>query len=325
VVVTKALLVSVVVPVLNEEPSISDMLARVLRQTYDRLEVIVADGGSTDRTRELVHRAAETDGRIRLIDNPGRIQAAGLNRALAVASGDVICRLDGHSFIDVDYVERCVELLERTGADVVGGRMVARPAPGATAGAVAVAMHRWWAAGPAAFHGHGGSGPVDTVYLGCFRRTRLVEVGGWSEDVGVNEDYELNYRVREAGGVVYLDADLEVGYRPRATFQTVVKQYFRYGRSKAMTLRKHPRSITARQLVPMGLFPMIVAALTPGDIGIVSRVGVVVHVLAIAVLAISDRTLPVGHRWRLGVVAWLMHVSWSLGLWVGMLFGMPRP
>lgn len=317
-------LVSVLVPALNEAACISDVLARVVQQTYDNLEVIVADGGSTDNTRDLVRQAAQADGRIRLIDNPGRIQSAGLNRALAASSGDVIARLDGHSFVDTDYIDRCVRLLAGTGADVVGGKMLAQPSRSATAQAVAVAMQRWWAAGPAAFHGHGGTGAVDTVYLGCFRRDRLVAVGGWSEEVGVNEDYELNYRIRESGGVVYLDASLEVGYRPRSTFKAVAKQYFRYGRSKAMMLRKHPRSIMSRQVAPMVLFPMAVAGLARGYLGSVGRAGLLAHAIVVAVLAMREQSLPPRWRWRLGVVAWLMHASWSLGFWFGAAFGMPR-
>ena len=317
-------LVSVLVPVLNEEACITEAIERVRRQTHDRLEVIVADGGSTDRTRDLVEQAARSDPRLRLIDNPGRIQSAGLNRALAASSGDAIVRLDGHSFIEPDYVERCVHLLARTGADVVGGRMVARPASGETAQAVAVAMQRRWAAGPAAFHGHGASGPADTVYLGCFRRVRLIAVGGWSEDVGVNEDYELNYRIRQAGGVVYFDDAMEVGYQPRATFAAVARQYFRYGRSKAMTLRKHPRSIRLRQLAPMMLLPLALTALAPGPVGSVGRAVLVAHAIALAILAMRERSLSLGQRGRLAAVAWLMHTSWSLGIWAGWLSGPMR-
>jgi glycosyltransferase involved in cell wall biosynthesis len=314
-------LVSVLVPVLNEEACITEVIERVRGQTHDNLEVVVADGRSTDRTRDLVEQAVRSDPRVRLIDNPGRIQSVGLNRALAASSGEAIVRLDGHSFIEPDYIERCVRLLARTGAAVVGGRMVARPARGETAQAVAVAMHRRWAAGPAAFHGHGASGPADTVYLGCFRRDRLVAVGGWAEDVGVNEDYELNYRIRQAGGVVYFDDTLEVGYQPRSTLRAVARQYFRYGRSKSMTLRKHPRSIKLRQLAPMMLLPLALTALMPGLVGSAGRAVLLAHAIALAILAMRERGLPLGRRCRLAAVAWSMHASWSLGVWVGWLSG----
>jgi glycosyltransferase involved in cell wall biosynthesis len=300
-------LVSVLVPVLNEEACITEVIERVRGQTHDNLEVVVADGRSTDRTRDLVEQAVRSDPRVRLIDNPGRIQSAGLNRALAASSGEAIVRLDGHSFIEPDYVERCVRLLARTGA-----------------AAVAVAMHRRWAAGPAAFHGHGASGPADTVYLGCFRRDRLVAVGGWAEDVGVNEDYELNYRIRQAGGVVYFDDTLEVGYQPRSTLRAVARQYFRYGRSKSMTLRKHPRSIKLRQLAPMMLLPLALTALMPGLVGSAGRAVLLAHAIALAILAMRERGLPLGRRCRLAAVAWSMHASWSLGVWVGWLSGWMR-
>jgi GT2 family glycosyltransferase len=236
----------------------------------------------------------------------------------------MIVRLDGHSFIETDYIERCLSVLARTGADVVGGKMMASPSGSATAQVVAVAMHRWWAAGPAAFHGHGVTGAVDTVYLGCFRRDHVVALGGWSEDVGVNEDYELNYRIRRAGGVIYLDGDLGVGYRTRSTLKAVAKQYFRYGRSKAITLRKHPRSIRWRQVAPMALFPLALASLAPGYLGSVGRAGLLTHAIAVTALAMRERSLPLSQRCRLAAVAWLMHTSWSLGIWFGSLVSVRR-
>ncbi|MCA1657001.1 MAG: glycosyltransferase, partial [Actinobacteria bacterium] len=197
--------VSVLLPVLNEEADIGEVLDRLLAQSFEAMEVIVADGGSVDRTREIVREHMSRDGRVRLVDNPGRLQSAGLNRAFQASRGSVIVRLDGHSFVDDDYVARCVKTLESTGADEVGGRMMARSAGGTVAKGIELAMGRRWGAGPARFHHPGAAGLVETVYLGSFRREMLERIGGWSQDVGVNEDFDLNYRIRRAGGRIWYD------------------------------------------------------------------------------------------------------------------------
>ena len=311
-------LVTVVIPTYQEVGAIAECLERIGRQTHDVLQVLVADGGSTDGTRELVAAAAADDARIRLLDNPRRMQSAGLNESLTEAKGEIVVRLDARSFVADDYVARCVDLLTTTGAAVVGGRMVARPGPGAVARGIAVANGAWWGAGPARFHAGGEPGPAETVYLGSFRRSWLDDVGGWAEDVGVNEDYELNHRIRAAGGVVWLDPSLEVGYQPRTTFSALVKQYFRYGRSKAATARRHPGSVRPRQVVPAGLVLVGAAALLPGRPGRLGRIGVAGHALLVLVLGGRSPGSPV-ERAAAVLAGWLMHWSWSAGAWFGAL------
>lgn len=310
--------VTVLLPVLNESANIREVLERLLRQSVSVGQVVIADGGSTDATREVIAETVGEDARFELIDNPGRLQSAGLNLGLARASGDVILRLDGHSLIESDYVERCVSTLRCTGADVVGGRMSPLAGGDRWSPAVARAMQRWWGAGPADFHGRSSSGWSDTVYLGAFRREAILRAGGWSETVGVNEDYELNYRIRQAGGRVWYEADLRVGYVPRHSVRALGRQYFRYGRSKATMLRQHPGSLRPRQAVPAGL--------VPGATLVFSRrfrravlAGVGVHVVTLAWLAGRERTLPVPDRTRAAIAAITMHWSWSAGFCAGVL------
>jgi glycosyltransferase involved in cell wall biosynthesis len=316
-------LVSVVVPVLDEVEAIGECLDRIAVQTWPDLEVIVADGGSRDGTREIVLERAAHDPRIRLVDNPGRLQSAGLNRALSVATGELVVRLDARSFVEADYVARCAtQLMDGTRA-VVGGRMVPRGGASRTQRGIASANRAPWGAGPARFHRDGAAGPADTVYLGAFRRGWIELAGGWAEDVGVNEDYELNHRIRSLGGVVWLDPTLEVGYQPRSTYRALARQYFRYGRSKAAVVRRHPRSLRARQLAPALLAPVGLCAAIPGSVGRVARVGVLAYAVGVGTLAVRGGGTP-GERAAAGVAAAVMHWSWSAGAWFGAIRPLAR-
>lgn len=311
--------VSVVLPVLNEEPCIDDALTRLRGQTWSDLEIIVADGGSGDLTRAIVSRHASEDPRVSLIANPRRLQSAGLNEALAIARGEFIVRVDGHSLVPDDYVERTVEILDRTGASVVGGRMIAMPGRSAIACGVAVANEAVWGAGPARFHRHGKAGPAETVYLGSFRRSVVEVLGGWSEDVGVNEDYELNHRIREAGETVWFDPALGVGYRPRSSLRTLARQYFRYGRSKATVMQRHPGSIRVRQVLPAVLVPAALALAALPLLRRVAGAGLLIHAGLVTAGAARAPEPNASVRAASGIAAFVMHWSWSCGMWFGLL------
>lgn len=310
-------------PVLDEEGAIGECLDRLRAQTHADLEILVADGGSRDATRTIVEAHARQDRRIRLIQNPRRIQSAGLNGILAAASGDVIVRLDARSFIEADYIELVLQLLDQTDAAVVGGQMVPRPRPGPVAAGIAIANESAWGAGPARFHTGGKKGPVETVYLGSFDRAWLDRVGGWATDVGVNEDFELNHRIRRAGGLVWFDPRLQVGYEPRATYRGLIRQYFRYGRSKATVLRRHPSSTRTRQLVPATLGPIaLIAILGRRRAALMSRLLLTAHVLVVAEGACRADG-PSRVRLHAAVAALLMHWSWTVGLEIGLIRPMP--
>jgi glycosyltransferase involved in cell wall biosynthesis len=314
-------LVLVAIPCLDEAEAIGECLQRVRAQTWANLEVVVADGGSTDGTTQVVSRLAAGDHRIRLVDNPRRLQSAGLNEALAASpDASFVVRLDARSFVGPTYVARCVELLRSTASAVVGGRMVPRATAGWLARGIALANESKWGAGPARFHRAGTAGPAETVYLGAFDRSWIDRAGGWAEDVGVNEDYELNHRIRELGGQVWLDPLLEVGYQPRTTVRSLAKQYFRYGRSKATVMRRHPSSIKLRQVAPSLLVPLAVGVWVPGWPSAAARLGLGVYLLALALLVLRSPTRATD-RVAGGVAAIVMHWSWSAGAW----FGAVRP
>jgi GT2 family glycosyltransferase len=251
--------VSVVLPTLDERAFIRDCLDSLAVQDHPQiLEVLVVDGGSQDGTRDIV---AAMDPPVRLLDNPGKTAAAGMNVGLAAARGDVIVRADAHTLYASDYVRRCVEVLEETGAANVGGGM--RPVGVTSFGrAVAAVTSSPFGMGPGRFHFASGRRDVETVYLGCWRRDTLAAVGGYDES-GLQwaaEDQELNFRLRQGGGRVVLDASIQSWYFPRATPRALWKQYRNYGLAKASTLAKHGRLPYWRPLVPAALVAATAAA-----------------------------------------------------------------
>jgi succinoglycan biosynthesis protein ExoA len=254
--------VSVVMPVLDEEEHLRSAVATVLGQDYEGdLEVVLALGPSRDRTDQVARDLAAGDHRVRLVSNPTGATGAGLNRALGVARHDVVVRLDGHALVPADYVRVAVETLQRTGADNVGGLMAAE---GVTdfQRAVAAAMTSPIGVGQAAFHTGGEEGPAPTVYLGAFRRAVLDRLGGYDETFLRAQDWELNHRIREDGGLVWFTPRMSVTYRPRSTLRALARQYRDYGRWRRVVMREHPGTADARYLAP----PVALVAVTAGTV-----------------------------------------------------------
>jgi succinoglycan biosynthesis protein ExoA len=236
--------VTIAIPALDEERRIRACLDAVSSQTYQEIvEVLVADGGSLDATREV----ASAFPLVRILNNPKRTRPAGLNLAIAAASGDLFIRVDARTLIAPDYVERCVAALQGSGAAIVGGPM-RLSAEGPLQRGIAAAMRSRLGAGPAQFRRESGAPRfVDTVYLGACRIGWIRAVGGYDEDFGGNEDAELNHRAQGSGGV-WLDPAIRSSYSVREGFPALWRQYRRYGRARAGTMLKHPRSIAPRQL-----------------------------------------------------------------------------
>ena len=241
---------SVILPVLNEANHLAAAVKAILAQDYQgRFEVILAVGPSKDQTLEIANQLAKSDSRVVVVLNPTGRTAAGLNIALAKSNSPIIVRVDGHAEIPSNYLSIAVELLRETGAVNVGGLM---GAVGKTRfeKSVARAMRSPLGVGAAKFHTGGGSGEVDTVYLGCFLREALIEIGGFDERFTRAQDWELNFRLRKRGGKIYFDPRLEVTYRPRPNLAALAKQYFEYGRWRRVVSRKHSGTINYRYLAP---------------------------------------------------------------------------
>ncbi|GIU78058.1 MAG: hypothetical protein KatS3mg005_1296 [Bryobacteraceae bacterium] len=246
--------VSVVVPCRNERAHIRAFLEDLLRQERDGLacEFLIADGMSDDGTREILKEYAEKYGEIRVVDNPGRIVSTGLNAAIREARGDVIVRMDVHARYAPDFLRRAVEVLEETGAANAGGAWRAS-GKGYLGRAISAAFQSHFGSGAAASRDESYDGPVDTVWLGCWRKETLERIGLFDESLVRNQDDELNYRITKAGGVVWQSPKIRCWYEPRNSLQKLFWQYFQYGFWKVAVIRKHRLPAKARHLVP-GLF-----------------------------------------------------------------------
>lgn len=321
--------VSVVIPVYNEERHIERCLGSVQAQSYpsELIEVLVADGGSSDRTRDIVAAIAERDPRVRLVHNPRRSQAAGLNVALRESTGQVIARLDGHAAWSARHIEVCIDLLERTGADNVGGTMsVVGESP--LGEAFAVATRSRLGAGSATYRYGDREREVDTVWLGFFRRDALDRVGPFNERYPPHEDYELNHRLRVSGGRIVFSPEIPTAYWPRASWRGVASQYFRYGRGKLRVAKHHPGVLRPHHFAA----PLLVAMLATGALGSLRSAqvrvtssgllaGYAATCLAVGMRASRGASAPV--RVRVPAVFVVLHLAWGSGFWTGVVEAAP--
>lgn len=243
--------VTIAMPCLNEEDYIEECIRCVQAQDYprDRIEILVADGGSIDATREILHRMSKDDPRIHVVDNPDRIQSAGMNHMIKRSRGEVIVRMDVHAEYASDYVRKCVEVLEKTGAENVGGAQRAR-AKTWFQRALTAALDSPLAVGGAKYRSADNEGFVDTVFLGAFRRRVFEKVGLYDPRAVTNEDADINQRITSSGGKVFLSRDIVVHYYPRDSFKSLWRQYFKYGQGRARTLLKHGRFPSVRPAIP---------------------------------------------------------------------------
>jgi glycosyltransferase involved in cell wall biosynthesis len=307
--------VAVVMVVRDEELHLAEAVGSILAQDYPgALRVAVAVGPSKDRTREVADGLAAADPRITVVDNPTGRTPAGLNAAVRATDEPVIVRVDGHAVLPAGYVRRGVELLTETGAVNVGGVMAAS---GTTPfeRSVAAAMSSPFGVGGGRFHYGGEPGPADTVYLGIFRRVALEQAGGYDESFTRAQDWELNHRLRGAGGLVWFAPELRVTYRPRATVRALARQYRDYGRWRRVVMRRHSDSVRWHYLVPpvtvLGLLAGLglllagqpVGWLAPGAYGAAN----------LTASALVGRRLSPGEALRLPLVFATMHLCWGWG------------
>lgn len=306
-------------PIRDEAEHLAGAVAAIVDQNYPGpLEICLAIAPSSDDTEPVAAGLAASDPRIRIVANPAGITPAGLNAAIAATSGEVVVRVDGHARLSAGYITRAVTTLERTGAVNVGG---VQRAVGTTPmqRAIATAMTSPLGVGGAKFHLGGTEGPVDTVYLGVFRRTALEAVGGFDETLMRNQDYELNIRLRAAGGTVWFDPELSVEYRPRATLSALASQYAQYGAWKRQVLTRHPTSLKPRQAAP----PVATAVIVSSLLGALRRPRLlaVPALYAAALGAGSAVTLRARCRpsdvARLAAALATMHLAWGIGFFVG--------
>lgn len=305
--------VSVILPVLNEESYLERTVGAILSQDYlGLIEVILALGPSRDQTQAIAERLSLADSRIVLIASPTGRTAAGLNLAIETARFEIIVRVDGHAEIPRDYISIAVSLLQKTGAVNVGGVMAA---VGVTPfeKAVARAMRSPLGVGASRFHTGGAAGSVDTVYLGVFQRSALIAIGGFDERFTRAQDWELNFRLRSAGGTVYFDPRLQVTYRPRPTLLALSKQYFEYGRWRRVVSRRHQGTVNLRYLAPpfavIGTVLSLIFGFLIANLYFIPA-GIYLFFLVAAGLLIGKSARE---RSRLPLILLTMHMSWGAG------------
>lgn len=318
--------VSFVMPALNEELHIASAIHGLLAQDYDGLvEIVVAHGPSTDGTGAVLEALAASDQRIRAVDNPTGATPAGLNLAIDASRHDIVIRVDAHSILPPDYTRVAVRTLRETGAVNVGGVM---NAVGTVAfeHAVAHAYGSRLGLGGTAHHVGGTAGPAETVYLGVFRRSALLAVGKFDEDYRRGQDWELNQRLREAGGVVWFTPELSVTYRPRSSYRALRKQFYSTGVWRGEIARRYESSRSLRYFAP----PVLVVGLVLGTIaglfgaitgpawlllGWLPVAGYLAGVVVAALPVASAHGAKAG-LWYL-VVLPTIHLSWGLGFMAG--------
>lgn len=312
--------VTVVIPALDEEGSIGGCLDSVLAQDHPDIQVVVVDGGSRDRTAQIVREYARRDPRVELVDNPRSTIPRSLNIGLAAARGRWLVRVDGHSTVPSAYVRTLVTHLRTGRWEGVGGR---KDGVGSTrAGkAIAAALASPFGVGGSRYHYADRMQPVDHVPFGAYPTSLLRELGGWDERLEANEDFELDYRIRKRGGKLLLDPGVAIAWHCRQSIGDLFRQYRRYGRAKAWVARIHPASLRLRHLGP----PVLVAAMVAAVVLAIRWQWLPAAVLLPYLVALGVATAVTARRIDdraarpvLAPAFAAMHLGWGIGFWLGL-------
>ncbi len=319
--------ISVIIPCYNEEKTIHLLLDAINQQTMNReeIEVIIADGLSTDHTRDVIanYAADHPELKIKVVDNPRRNIPSGLNIALAAAEGEYIIRLDAHSVPSLDYFERCVANLQAGLGDNVGGIWLIQPGRDTwVARSIAAAASHPFGVGDALYRYATQPALVDTVPFGSFRRDLFDRIGGFDESLLTNEDYEFNARLRQVGGKVYLDPAIRCAYFARSTIKDLSRQYWRYGFWKWRMLKRYPGTLRWRQALPplfvLSLLFWILVGLFWHWAWLLLALELIAYLglLLIGALPIAAREKAGYYLFGIPVAIMTMHLSWGAGfLW----------
>jgi succinoglycan biosynthesis protein ExoA len=308
---------SVLIPVLNEDAHIEGTLAAVLGQRFEPgLEALVIDGGSSDRTRELVEGVARVDDRVRLLANPQRLIPNALNIGLRRARGEYVARMDAHAYYPPDYIALAVQRFEAGGVACVSGPQVPH-GDSRWSRRIALALRTRLGFGGAAFRAATREIEVDTAFTGVWRRATLLELGGWNEAWPINEDAELAARIREAGGRYVCVPAMAARYVPRDSLPKLARQYYRYGLYREKTARHHPIGLRRSHLLPPAVVVAAAAAvLTPAGGRRAARAALLLYAVALAAgvgeAARSDEADARDLAW-LPAVFVTMHGAWGAG------------
>lgn len=328
--------VSVVIPVRNEAAFIEINLEALRSQDYPlgRIEVVIADGRSEDATREIVNAVAERwkrDGAagacsVVLVDNPERVMPTGVNAAIRVATGDLVLLLGGHAKLPPSYIRECVQVLMETDVDGTGGA-VESVSRGTVGEAIAALMSSPFGIGNSDFRTARGGGkpvPADTLPFPVFRRQVYERVGLYNPHMIRHQDYEFNYRVRQAGGRMLLIPGLKATYHVRSSLRVLWRQYWQYGVYKGRFLRRFPKSVRLRHLVPPLFTMSVVIAGVAAPSGPLGRLALLALLLPYAFFVMAAVvSFALAGQWRVALLApavmFCLHFGYGLGIWFGLL------
>ena len=300
--------VSFVMPVLNEQDYLAIAVESVLSQeTPGKAQLVLALGPSTDKTNQIAESLAKKYKNLILVENPTGSTATGLNLAIEKSSYETVIRVDAHSELSDNYAASAVKILNTTGAANVGGMMIAK---GRTAfqRAVAFGYNSRFGLGGGSFHVGGNPGPADTVYLGCFRKSIITELGLYEAKWVRGQDWELNLRIRQAGHTVWFDPGLKVGYYPRESIKALGKQFYSTGVWRGSLTKQSPMESSFRYWIP----PLLVLAS-------VLQVPLWIYLFAVTLVSFGVSKLDLSSKFWLLAVLPTMHFCWGIGFWVGLL------
>jgi len=316
--------VSIIMPVRNERAFVGSAVSDLLAQDYERvIQILVVDGCSTDGTRDILDRLAASDSRLRILDNPRKRVGAALNLGIGQAVGEVIVRADCHARYAPDYVRRCVECLQRTGAANVGGPALPMAAPRTMQRAIAAAHTSWFGIGVARFRRPGYEGPADTVWPGAFLGSALKEVGPFREELDRTEDVDMNSRLRAAGYNIYISPSIRVWYAPRGSLCALCRQNFSNGRGVIQTLSINPGAVRLRHLAPLA-FLLVLAAAGISSAAAPAGLTALLMVLTVYLVPLAAACLSSARRYGLRagllmpIVLPCIHISYGVGSLAGL-------
>ncbi|MFM1787342.1 MAG: hypothetical protein RL228_1292 [Actinomycetota bacterium] len=317
--------VSIMIPVLNEERYLAQVVEASLNQDYANLQqIILSVGPSHDRTEEIARELAAQNSKVVVVTNPTGRTPDALNCAIAVATSEIVVRCDGHALLPTNYVSLAVETLQRTGADNAGGIMDAQ-GESTFQKAVAWAMTSKLGVGSAAFHVGGTEGEVETVYLGCFQKSALDRVGGYDPAMTRAQDWEMNHRIRKTGGKIWFNPKLKVTYRPRRTVSSLAKQYLQYGQWRRRVMKMHPETAKGlralRYFAPPAAVLAIAIGLIAGVIGLIAGgfllLGFLIplsYIIAVKFIGLFvARNVDFKTRLLIPIALTTMHMAWGWG------------
>jgi len=320
--------VSVIIPCRNEQATIAGVLGAISIQTFpiDQLEVIIADGCSSDGTRETIDQYSQENPApaIKVIENSKQTIPAALNSAIRISKGNIILRLDAHAFPSPNYIKTSVEILENGKGDIVGGVWQIKPGSSTwIAQSIAHAAANRLGVGDALYRYTQKAGSVDTVPFGAFYKNLVDKIGNFDESLLTNEDYEFNARIRKMGGIVWLDPKIKSEYIARSNLRELARQYWRYGYWKNRMLRRYPGTLKLRQALPpifvLTVFLLILLSFGSEYAQLILALEVGLYLFALIIASVpavidnKDMKLLIGIPLAIAT----MHFSWGLGFLSG--------